>query len=318
MEATHFEGFDNPEENWSKLPHSLIEALPLIETVSEFKVIAYILRHTWGFKDEEKRITLDEFANGRKRREGTRLDNGTGLTIPSIRNGLKRAIEHGFIEHHQDATDKARVKNFYSLKMKQGEKLLHPECKEDSGSGKKSLPRTEKETLETNPRKEKREAPTLREQAKAGEMTTETELALLTGFGRHGQAGVADPSQDIQAYMQTADQFLSIYHDKTGLWPDTNVQKPAIQELATDPRASPELWDQVVTAWVGVGWNKRNVTGMIDCYQRGEIPTTKKNGGKHATNHQSRRVPGRVPEYSVADPAAYRGERQDDEGPGPA
>jgi hypothetical protein len=145
-----FEGFESPEENWSKLPHALIEALPIIETVSEFKVITYILRHTWGFKDEEKRITLDEFANGRKRKDGTRLDSGTGLTIPSIRDGLKRGIEHGFIEHHQDATDKARVKNFYSLRMREGEN-----CKKDSPSGKKSLPRSEKETLERNSKKEK-------------------------------------------------------------------------------------------------------------------------------------------------------------------
>ena len=122
---------------------------------------------------------------------------------------------------------------------------------------------------------------------------------------------MADPSQDIESYMQTADEFLTIYHARTGLWPDTQVQKPAIQELAADPRASPELWDQVVTAWVGVGWNKRNVTGMIDCYLRGEIPSTG-NGGKRATNNHPRRVPGSVPEYTVADPAAFGGELADD------
>ena len=153
-----FEGFEDPKENWSKLPHVLIEALPMIETVSEFKVIVYILRHTWGYHDDEKRITLDEFANGRKRKNGSRIDCGTGLTIPSIRDGLKRAIRHGFIEHRQDASDKARVKNFYTLKMR-GKKVLHPECKEDSASVKESIPRTEKETLETNLVQENDNAP---------------------------------------------------------------------------------------------------------------------------------------------------------------
>jgi len=43
-----FPGFTEPTENWSKLPHSLIGALPDIRTVAELKVILYILRHTWA------------------------------------------------------------------------------------------------------------------------------------------------------------------------------------------------------------------------------------------------------------------------------
>jgi len=144
-----FEGFEDPKENWSKLPHALIGALPLVETVGELKIILYILRHTWGFHDDQKKITLDEFANGRKRKDGSRLDCGTGLTIPTIRDGIKRAVKHGFIIHTQDAKDKARVKNFYTLKMR-GEKLLHAECKKDSVGMQNSLPRSEKETLDRN------------------------------------------------------------------------------------------------------------------------------------------------------------------------
>jgi hypothetical protein len=105
------------------------------------------------------------------------------------------------------------------------------------------------------------------------------------------QAGIADPSQDVEAWMQTADEFVNIYHQRTGLWPDTNVQKPAIKELTQDS-ADLELWDQVVTAWVKIGWSKRNVDGMIDCYLRGEIPTTKPNGGKHGPNRPVRQGDG--------------------------
>lgn len=150
-----FEGFEEPKENWSKLPHVFIGALPLVETKGELEVILYILRHTWGFQDDRKKITLDEFANGRKYKNGKRIDNGTGLSIPTIRNGLKRAVEHGFITHEQDARDPARVKNFYSLRMNSGERNLHSGCKKDSGSVKKDLPRTEKETSETNMENEK-------------------------------------------------------------------------------------------------------------------------------------------------------------------
>ena len=57
-----FTGFNEPKENWSKLPNEFVDALPMIETIGEMKVILYILRHTWGFHDDEKKITLDEFA----------------------------------------------------------------------------------------------------------------------------------------------------------------------------------------------------------------------------------------------------------------
>ena len=113
-----FNGFSGPKENWSKLPNELIDALPIIETMSELKCILYILRHTWGFHDERKKITTDEFMNGRKRKDRTRLDNGTGLSKNSVISGLRSAEEHGFIEVDKDERDLARNKKTYTLKMR--------------------------------------------------------------------------------------------------------------------------------------------------------------------------------------------------------
>lgn len=116
-EPGKFSGFPDPEENWSKLPHVLIDALPLIETVGELKIILYILRHTWGYHDDEKRISLDEFENGRKRKDGVRIDNGTGLRRNTVKDGIKRAVKHGFIIVEEDNRDPARIKRFYRLHM---------------------------------------------------------------------------------------------------------------------------------------------------------------------------------------------------------
>jgi DNA-binding PadR family transcriptional regulator len=148
-----FQGFGNPQENWSKLPHQLIEALPQIETVGEMKVIIYTLRHTWGYHDDYKKITLDEFENGRKQKDGTRIDEGTGLTKPTIINGIKRAVAHGFLFEHTDITDLARVKKFYSL-TEEGLKDLTSGVKTFNTEGKKILHRTEKETKEKKLKKE--------------------------------------------------------------------------------------------------------------------------------------------------------------------
>jgi len=86
-----FDGFIPPVDNYSKLPHQFINLLPQFETVAEIKVTLYILRHTWGYNDDSKKLTLDEFMNGRKFRNGKRMDAGTGLAKSSIIDGLRRA-----------------------------------------------------------------------------------------------------------------------------------------------------------------------------------------------------------------------------------
>lgn len=149
-----FSGFDEPTQNWSKLPHALVAALPLIETGAELKVILYILRHTWGFRDDEKRITLDEFESGRRRADGTRFDEGTGLSRPSIIDGLRRAETHGFINVEVDDSDAGRIRKIYSIRMRNvpaGVNESDPtEVKELDRGSQETLPRTEKETSERN------------------------------------------------------------------------------------------------------------------------------------------------------------------------
>jgi DNA-binding PadR family transcriptional regulator len=141
-----FKGFESSKQNWSKLPHQLIEALPNIKTIGEMKVIIYTLRHTWGYQDDYKKITLDEFENGRKRKDGSRIDNGTGLTKPTIVDGIKRAVADGFLFEHIDTSDSARVEKFYSL-TQEGLKDLTSGVKTFNTRGKETLHRTEKETI---------------------------------------------------------------------------------------------------------------------------------------------------------------------------
>lgn len=188
--AGQFQGFDNPEENWSKLPHALIDLFPWIQTVAELKIVLYVLRHTWGFQEyggEGKRITLDEFSNGRKRRDGSRLDSGTGLTRNATRAGIRAAIADGFLIQESDGRDAACGSYKYRLRMAGeagGQTLtpskIDPQCIKDcppedqtlTPSGAKIDPRSEKETLAAN---QERETPAT--QAGAG-----VDASLSPGF----------------------------------------------------------------------------------------------------------------------------------------
>ena len=117
-----FTGFSEPQSNYFRLPNDWIDIIKDM-SLGELKVVMYVLRHTWGFNDYKgfKRITIDEFLNGRKRRDGSRMDTGCGLSRQSIITGLNLAVEHGYLIVKIDDRDKARVKKEYRLVMKNDE-----------------------------------------------------------------------------------------------------------------------------------------------------------------------------------------------------
>jgi hypothetical protein len=165
-----------PTQNYSKLPHKFIDMLPSIKSMSELKILIYTLRHTWGYQDSFKGMTLDEYMNGRKRKDGSRIDSGTGLSRPSVKDGINKAVSHGYLFVAENNGDKARIKRYYSLEKSgineavsknRGARFLPPDVKILTPRCKDSYPRTEKETLvERNPRKKpdsKAKKPALRD-----------------------------------------------------------------------------------------------------------------------------------------------------------
>src|SRR5438874_9491875 len=156
-----FEGFSKPEANFFRLPNEWTDITAKITSLAELKLVEYVLKHTWGYSefDMVKKITTDEFIKGRKRKDGTRLDLGTGLSKPSVIQGLTSAVVHGLLEVEIDDRDKARIKKYYKLRMKTPHeeatdeetqsdvKNLYTGVKKFDSYGKTSLHRSEKDTL---------------------------------------------------------------------------------------------------------------------------------------------------------------------------
>ncbi len=144
--------------NWMDLVHD-------VKSLVELKVIEYVLRHTWGYVKQwgkSKPITLDEFEHGRKMKDGERMDRGIGMSRQAIRNGIKLAVDQGFLEVTEDRRDLGRIKRSFSLKMMGEEnessplknkssqsKLLlsSPVENESSPLKKENSPRSEKDTI---------------------------------------------------------------------------------------------------------------------------------------------------------------------------
>lgn len=157
-----FPGFDIPRQNWFKMPNNWTDLTAEMSSWAEQKVVEYVLRHTWGYQEYGtlKRITLDEFQNGRKRTDGTRMDKGVGMGKQAIISGIRRAVEDGFLIEEKDDEDKGRVRKYYGLRMlphleergvyenhTSGVRSSHPR-------GMKRRHRSEKDTLERNSKKD--------------------------------------------------------------------------------------------------------------------------------------------------------------------
>ena len=86
---------------------------------AEHKVVEYVLRHTWGFREYAglKRISLDEFENGRRRSDGSRIDHGIGMRRQAIISGIRQAVKDGYLIEEVDASDRRRTKKYYGLHM---------------------------------------------------------------------------------------------------------------------------------------------------------------------------------------------------------
>lgn len=119
-----FQGFIPPTRNYFPMPNMWIDICAEINNLSELKVVQYVLRHTWGYKEYDgtpKTITTDEFMSGRKytqgERRGQRIDKGTGLSNKSVIEGLKKAVEHGYLVCTVDDSDKGRIVKAYALNM---------------------------------------------------------------------------------------------------------------------------------------------------------------------------------------------------------
>jgi len=111
-----FNGLKSPKSNYFKVPHEFLEYLPHLSEGST-KLALYIIRHTWGFSEysEPKKITTDEFLRGRKRKDGSRMDSGAGVSERGITKWLSELEEIGLIRVVVDDRDKARIKKSYQM-----------------------------------------------------------------------------------------------------------------------------------------------------------------------------------------------------------
>jgi hypothetical protein len=64
---------------------------------AEFKVLLYVARRTYGFGKGSDNISLNQMASGIRRRDGTCLDLGTGLSRSAVKTACNGLIQRGVL-----------------------------------------------------------------------------------------------------------------------------------------------------------------------------------------------------------------------------
>jgi hypothetical protein len=86
-----YHGFSRP--NYTQVADDVFDVLLPELTESELKVLLYIIRRTFGFKNDADTISLKQMVEGIRARDGRQLDPGAGVSKTSaVRN---RSTEKG-------------------------------------------------------------------------------------------------------------------------------------------------------------------------------------------------------------------------------
>lgn len=84
------------EDQFVAFPMPAFLDLPNL-TEAEMKVLLYVQRHTRNYGTGRRILSTDELANGRKRKDGTRMDNGTGLSNRAIIDALRSLEQRRYL-----------------------------------------------------------------------------------------------------------------------------------------------------------------------------------------------------------------------------
>jgi predicted transcriptional regulator len=124
-----------PSLNGTIVPDDIFDVLMPLCSGAEFKVLAYIVRRTFGFKKESDAISLKQMVEGITTRDGKVLDRGTGLSKPTVAAAVKGLVEKGIIEVERNRSkEKGDEPTTYRLRFE----VQYPVLKNRTRGGKKN------------------------------------------------------------------------------------------------------------------------------------------------------------------------------------
>ena len=99
--------------NSTQIPNVISDLIESRIAEGEMRCLKYICRRTYGFHKERDRISLSQFVDGLKDKNGKRLDYGTGLSRPSVVEALRNLAGSNIIN-----VIRTTKGNYYEINLK--------------------------------------------------------------------------------------------------------------------------------------------------------------------------------------------------------
>src|SRR5215212_7129830 len=113
-DAGRFLGFTRPTT--IPIPDQVIDELLPQLSGAELKVVLYICRRTLGFQKLSDNISLQQLLSGLVKKNGDRLDYGTGLSKTTLLKTLRDLQDKGIIETtHRSSSERGDEATNYRL-----------------------------------------------------------------------------------------------------------------------------------------------------------------------------------------------------------
>jgi DNA-binding transcriptional ArsR family regulator len=128
--------------NTTQTPNYFLDHLAPHLTEAELRVLLYVIRRTYGFQKHGDHISLSQLIEGIRRGDGSQLDEGTGLSKPSVLRGIKGLEERGILIVHRTPRQgkKPAETSYYTLAIEEPDSASGANIE---GSSAKQLPGSE-------------------------------------------------------------------------------------------------------------------------------------------------------------------------------
>lgn len=216
-----------PPPNYTQSPNVYFDTwLKEIESLAELKVVNVIIRHTFGWHKENVTLGTSEIVGL------------TGLSRVSVCDGVKRAIDHGYIVRK---TDGPRGLSTFRIAVEMTGKDSLPD---EAVTGKESLPDTGKGSI------------------------PETGKESLHAYKVKEKEKESRKKEDVDPRGYPFDHFAVIEYSQT-LQPEPALsifQSQEIAESVIDTPVSRALWSEVLGIFRGNGHQRRYAGNAVNRY----------------------------------------------------
>jgi hypothetical protein len=118
--------------NSTQIPDIILDHWMADLSGAELKVLLYVARRTYGFGKESDNISLNQMAEGIKRRDGSSLDHGTGLSRSGVKSACNGLIQRGLLvrvnnrsEGGQECEESTYRLNLFAVRPGVGQKKAY-------------------------------------------------------------------------------------------------------------------------------------------------------------------------------------------------